>query len=241
MNSIEEQTAAELRTLARRATPATTAAPGLAQQVLVRAGRPRRRRARVVLGACGGLSVAGLVAAGSLSGNGDYRDWTEPSGAMAPTVAISQTVLVGKNLVPQRGNVVLLRAHNQGESFETLSRVVGLPGDVVSCPAGPDGRCQAVTVSGHRLNEFWLHVATAPFAAVAVPAGHAFLLSDARDNAVDSRSYGPQPLDEVLGVVVARVQENGQREALPGAPPHTLPEGGQPIDPANPVPPARSN
>lgn len=241
MNSTEEQTASVLKALAVRAAPATTAQPALAQLVLARTTRPRRRRAKVVLGSLGALSVAGVIAAASLTGNGDYRNWTQPSGAMAPTVAVSQTVLVGKKIAPQRGDVVLLEAVNGGEPFEMLSRVIGLPGDIVSCPAKPDGSCQAVTVSGQTLNEFWLQTATAPFAEVEVPEGHAFLLGDARDKAVDSRIFGPQPLDEVLGVVVARFNDDGQRLALPGTPPHELPEGGTPIDPANPVPPARSS
>lgn len=240
MNDTEEQTASALRSLAQRAATATTASPGMAQHVLTQRTTTRRRQVQVGVSALGLLTVAGLVAAASLTGNGDYREWTQPSGAMSPTVAVSQTVLVGKGLAPQRGDVVLLEAANGGETFEALSRVIGLPGDIVSCPAEPDGSCKAVIVSGQTLQEPWLQSQTAPFAQVVVPEGRVFLLGDARDQAVDSRVIGPQPVKAVLGVVVARFNDEGQREALPGAPSHELPEGGTPIDPANPVPPART-
>jgi len=240
VNSTEERTATVLRSLAQRAAPATTASPGLAQLVLTRVASPRRRQAKAGLSALGLLIVAGVAAAASLTGNGDYREWTQPSGAMSPTVAVSQTVLVGKQLAPQRGDVVLLEAANGGETSESLSRVIGLPGDTVSCPAEPDGTCKAVIVSGRALDEPWLRSETAPFAGVLVPQGHAYLLGDARDAASDSRLIGPQSLNAVLGVVVARFDDDGQRQAVPGTPPHALPEADKPIDPADPVPPART-
>lgn len=52
---------------------------------------------------------------------------------------------------------------------------------------------------------------------------------------------GAQQLDAVFGVVVARIGEGGRRESLPGSPVRPLPGGEKPVDPANPVPPARSN
>lgn len=235
MNDTEEQTANALRSLALRAAPATTAPPGMAQHVLTQAATPRRRQIQVGLSAVGLLTVAGVVAAASLGGNGDYLQWTQPSGAMSPTVAISQNVLVEKDMTPQRGDVVLLEAANGGQTFEALSRVIGLPGDTVSCPVAPDGACKAVVVSGQTLQETWLRSETAPFNQVAVPEGHVFVLGDARDQARDSRYIGPQPLAAVLGVVVARFNDGGQPEWLPGAPLHEIPEGGTPIDPANPV------
>lgn len=137
MNDTEDLTASALRTLAQRAATATVAPPGIAQHVLSQTNATRRRRVQIGMSAVGLLTVAGLVAAASLTGNGDYREWTQPSGAMSPTVAVSQTVLVGKGLAPQRGDIVLLEATNGSERFETLSRVIGLPGDIVSCPAEP--------------------------------------------------------------------------------------------------------
>lgn len=240
MNATEEQTVLRLRALAEAAAPATNAPGNLAQQVLAQDARPRILRVKPALIAFAALATTGVVAATAVIGNGQYREWTQPSGAMAPTVAVSQVVLVEKDLAPQRGDVVLIELDNGQETFEALSRVVGLPGDSVSCPAEPDGTCRAVQVNGLPLRETWLQTPTEPFEKTEVDAGAAFLLGDARDQAVDSRLIGTQRLDSILGVVVARFVEGGRRQALPGAPRHELPEGGQPIDPANPVPPARA-
>jgi hypothetical protein len=59
-----------------------------------------------------------------------------------------------------------------------------------------------------------------------------------RSFAADSRIVGPRPLDAVRGVVIARITAGGQRENLPGAPPHALPDHGVPVDPAGRVPQA---
>lgn len=246
MNSTEEQTAQQLRLLVQRAAPTITAHPQLAKQVLARAAtvhrpwdpRHMRRRTKVGVSIIVAASLVGAVAAGSLVGRSDYQKWIQPSIAMNPTVKVSQTVLLGKQLTPGRGDVVLLEANDGRGTYELLSRVIGLPGDTVSCPAEADGTCKAVVVSGQARQEPWLTSRTEPFASVSVPANQLFLLGDARDAARDSRFIGPQRLDSVLGVVIARYNAKGEREALPGAPRHELPDEHQNIDPAGPVPPS---
>lgn len=239
MNSTEEATSAELRALVDQAAPATTPPPGLARLVLDRKRRQRRTRVNRAATALGAATVAGILAAASLTGSGDYRDWTQPSGAMEPTVGISQVVTLNKTLAPQRGDVVALKADDgTGRAFEMLSRVIGLPGDTVECPATTDGSCEAVIVSGERLDEPWILAPTAPFPRTAVPEGRVFLLGDARDAARDSRYIGPQRLDAVFGVAVARATGSGPRQRIPGAPVHEIPERGDPVDPADPVPPS---
>lgn len=249
MNATEQATAERLRALAAAAAPASTASPDLAEQVLARlrtdgtapgrhGDRPSRRR-RLLL-AAGAAGLAATLAAAGYAGRGDHREWTQPSAAMAPTVQVGQQVVVGKRIEPARGDVVLVEAKDGPATFETLGRVVGLPGDTVSCPPGPDGLCTAVTVSGEPLREPWITSPTAPFAPVRVPGGSFFFLGDARDAANDSRLLGPQSLDAVLGVVVARVEPDGTLGRLPGTPAHPVPDGQRPVDPADPVPPART-
>jgi len=238
-NSTEEATATELRALVEQSAPATVAPPGLARLVLDRTKRRRRTRISRAATALGAATVAGVVAAASLTGSGDYRDWTQPSGAMEPTVGISQVVTLNKTLAPQRGDVVALKADDgTGRAFEMLSRVIGLPGDTVECPATADGSCEAVIVSGDRLNEPWILTPTPPFPRTAVPEGRMFLLGDARDAARDSRYIGPQRLDAVIGVAVARATGSGPRQRIPGTPEHDIPERGDPVDPTDPVAPS---
>jgi signal peptidase I len=239
MNSTEEQTAAALRSLVEQGATATTAPPGLARLVL---DRTKRRRTRVKRAATtlGVTAVATIVAAASLTGSGDYREWIQPSDAMAPTVDISQAVTLNTTLTPQRGDVVAVTVIDDGygQTFELLSRVIGLPDDTVECPATKNGTCDGVVVSGEQLHEPWIITPTAPFSRTAVPEGRVFLLGDARDAARDSREIGLQHLDEILGVAVARVTGNGPRQSIPGTAEHKIPERGDPVDPADPIPPS---
>ena len=236
MNATDEQTMTQLKELAAAAGPATHARPDLARQVLDRIA-DRRLGPAPMLSVLGGLVAIGAIAAAALSDGGDYRQWTQPSGAMRPTVAVGQTVVLGAELTPQRGDVVLVKATSGDKTWESLGRVIGLPDDTVSCPPQQDGTCQAVVVSGRPLREPWLKVPTEPFPPTAIGPEELFLLGDARDQANDSRFIGPQPFDAVLGVVIARIAPDGSRERLPGAPRRELPDGTFP-DPADPVPPA---
>lgn len=224
--------------LVRTASPAITAPPDLAAAVL-RARLARRRSARVRVAAAGAAVAAGLaVAAAVLPGGGTYFDYTQPSAAMEPTVAVGQVVVAHKTLEPERGDLVILLAQAGDQEFELLSRAVGLPGDVVECPDDGRGRCDGLVVSGRRVPEPWLREATAPFGPVVVEEGQLFVLGDARGAANDSRYIGTQERTRVRGVVVAVRSADGALVAPAGAPRHELPGGDRPVDPADPVPPA---
>ena len=228
MTEVEDQ----LRELAGRSAPAIVAPDGLAARVLtVRRSRSRWRRGRAVVGVV-------AVGAAALTGHGEYLRHFQPSSAMEPTVGAGQEVVLRRGAVPERGDVVLTLVRSPRESYETLSRVIGLPGEVVACPDDGTGRCAAVEVDGRALVEPYAAV-TEPFAAVRVPAGQAFLMGDDRGVANDSRQLGPQRLSDVRGAVVARVNADGALERLPGTPRRPLPEGSDVVDPAGPVPGSR--
>lgn len=210
---------------------------GLAGLVVVEHRRRSRSRRRF-LGGVGALALTGALAAAALPERGDYKKYEQPSGATAPTVAAGQQVVLRRDAVPERGDVVLFTVRTAGEAFESLSRVVGLPGDVVSCPEDGAGRCDAVVVSGKELDEPWLTAATEPFGPVTVGAGLVFLLGDSRDAANDSRYVGTQQLADVMGAVVARVEPDGTLVPLPSTPRRPLPEGEDIVDPSDVVPPA---
>src|SRR3712207_5252765 len=109
-----------------------------------------------------------------------------------------------------------------------IKRVIGLPGDVVSCCT--DGK---VTVNGQPLDEPYVYLsaskAQAPFETVTVPPGHLFLMGDHRDGSADSRFHGPVPIEKVVGrafavffpfnrIRVLEVPEPFDQAALPASP-----------------------
>ncbi len=243
MNHTIDDTAAQLRTLAAQAEPTAVARPDLAAGVLRRArGQRRTRRLRnVLLGFGGGVVVLATLAAGVVLGRTDFFTVVPLSSAMQPTLDFDQRVILDRSLVPARGDVVQARAVFEGEEFDLLSRVIGLPGDTVACPAGPDGRCRAVEVNGVALAEPYPGAyVTDPFAAVTVPAGRMFLLGDRRPIARDSRHLGPLPLDAVSGVAVRIRDADGVEHAVPGAPAHDGPGDGDNVDPPGEKPETRA-
>ncbi|MEV4417735.1 signal peptidase I [Catellatospora sp. NPDC049609] len=243
MTPILDDPAQRLRELAAAAAPATRARADLAADVL-RQARQRRRRGRwrrALLGAGCGAAVLATLAASTLLGRTDFFTVLPLSGAMKPTLALDERVILDRSAAPARGDVVLARAVFEGEEFDLLSRVIGLPGDTVACPAGPDGRCPAVEVNGAPLAEpYAAATGTAPFAAVTVPPGRMFLLGDNREIARDSRHLGPLPLEAVSGVAVRIRGVDGQVRTVPGAPPHDGPGDTDNVDPPGPKPETRA-
>jgi signal peptidase I len=83
-----------------------------------------------------------------------------------------------------------------------VKRVVALAGDRVGLA---DGR---LVVNGQRQSEDYVDLASVDsvyFGPEVVPAGSVFVLGDDRADSVDSRDYGPVPLDRVLGRVLWRL------------------------------------
>lgn len=253
-----------LQALAAAGAPSVHAPPLLAERVVALHHRSVRRRR---VGAS--LALVGLVAGGTVAARGDgegrFYDVYLPSESMAPTVAATEHLVADRTLTPGRDDVVELRVSNAGDTFSTVRRLIGLPGDVIACPAGTDGSCHAWTRNGQPLPEPWVGrdpsydpteseqpalpgffvgrgEAIAAFPAVTVTPGHVFLLGDNRDNAVDSRLTDPalQELAGITGVGVEVVGTDGRRRAIPGAPRHDVPGAGGSVDPAGPPPPAKS-
>lgn len=49
--------------------------------------------------------------------------------------------------------LVIVSWTDEGLTYEGISRVMGLEGDVVSCPAGASGRCEAVLDDGEPVTD----------------------------------------------------------------------------------------
>ena len=147
-----------------------------------------------------------------------------PSSSMEDTLLIDDRVLVNKISYQtgdiQRGDVIVFddprggfeepeenvlqsALRNLFESVglvtprsEFIKRVIGLPGDVV------EGRDGVVHVNGEPLVEPYLKepdVPIPPFGPVEVPSDSLFVMGDNRRASQDSRSFGPIPVDDVLG------------------------------------------
>lgn len=238
--STDAQAAEELRRLAMVAAPAVQADPNLAETVLDRSRREQRirrlRNAAVSVG--GSVVVLAALAAPTLLGQGEFFTVTHPSRNMESTVGIGERVIFSRELSPDRGDVVIVRLANGDQAYDSIMRVVALPGDTVGCPADSAGRCDAIVVNGIPVPEPYLGSAvTEPFPTRTVPAHTVFLLGDNRPVANDSRFIGPIKLADVNGVAVSIKDCHGQTRPIPGAPAHDGPDERDNIDPAGPVPP----
>ncbi len=95
---------------------------------------------------------------------------------------------------PERGDVVVIRLESQGDEL-LIKRVIGLPGDVVEIHDG------LVFVNDQPLNEPYVagYTTTGFFAPTTIPPLQIFVLGDNRGFSNDSRSFGPIPLEDVVG------------------------------------------
>jgi signal peptidase I len=128
-----------------------------------------------------------------------------PSDSMIPTLAQGDRVLVNKLSYDahdiNRGDVVVFNrpdalVASPGDPEDLIKRVVGLPGETV------DSRRGVVYVDGRKLHEPYLEMGISTYnleTPVVVPDDHVLVLGDNRGNSTDGRSFGPIPVDSVVG------------------------------------------
>ena len=151
-----------------------------------------------------------------------------PSASMEPTLVKGDRVLVEKVSYwfgePDRGDVVVferrlpgltgsdevedesvfsdirnafreLFGFPTGTSQDFIKRVIGVEGDTV------EGRDGEVLVNGEPIEEEYLPggYETEPFLPIDVPENMIFVMGDNRANSEDSRSFGPIPVENVIG------------------------------------------
>lgn len=123
--------------------------------------------------------------------------------SMVPTLQDSQRYLLNRWVLyfraPHRDDIVVLR--DPADNGFSVKRVVAVGGDTVRFAKGH------VYVNDHELPEPYLAPGTATFSA-----SHAqtftcskdqyFVLGDNRPRSVDSRSYGPVPRANILGLII---------------------------------------
>lgn len=146
------------------------------------------------------VAVLGGVAGARLSVLDPVR---VSSGSMAPTVCTGDVVVVN-HLAPRggvdRGDVVTFASPVDGT--EQIKRVVAVAGQRVGIADA------LLVVDGRVVAEPYVDAATIDgvyFGPVLVPEGTVFVMGDARELSVDSRAFGPVPLDAVDGRLSGRL------------------------------------
>ena len=123
------------------------------------------------------------------------------SDSMSPTLNKGAVVLVQKlDRTPERGDLVTFDSPLDGE--RNVKRVVGVGGDVV------DIRDAVLHVNGRDVQEAYVDLASIDalyYGPVTVPDDAVLVMGDRRAGSIDSRSFGPIPLEELTGVVLVRL------------------------------------
>jgi signal peptidase I len=117
--------------------------------------------------------------------------------SMEPNLHTTQRVVVEKVTYrflhgPRRGDIVVIDMPEQSEML--IKRVVGLPGEVIEVRRGQ------VFVEGEKLEEPWtVNQGGGNYGPHTIPPLHVFVLGDNRGASNDSRSFGPVPIEHIVG------------------------------------------
>lgn len=99
--------------------------------------------------------------------------------------------------VPDRGDIVVLQPPVADATDPYIKRVIALPGETVSFQDGD------VYIDGVKLDEPYIEDGITECSGFChqgtVPEGYVFVLGDNRGHSSDSRSFGPVPLENIIG------------------------------------------
>ena len=100
--------------------------------------------------------------------------------------------------IPTRGTIVtFLHPYDSNEML--VKRVIGLPGEEIAIKRG------VVYINGQQLAEpYVVYHDAVSMSTIQIPEDSIFVMGDNRPESGDSRSFGPVPMDRMLGVVVLR-------------------------------------
>jgi signal peptidase I len=117
--------------------------------------------------------------------------------SMEPNLHSTQRVVVEKVTYrfshgPRRGDIVVIDLPDQAEML--IKRVVGLPGETIEVRGGK------VYIDGEELSEHWaVNPGGGSYGRQTVPPLHIFVMGDNRGASNDSRSFGPVPIEHIVG------------------------------------------
>lgn len=146
------------------------------------------------------VAAVGLVVGVALVRATVVSPYVVESDSMTPTVGEGAVVLVDKvstSWDPVERDDLVVFATDDGLA---LKRVVGVAGDVVAI------RDAVTYLNGARVREPYVDRASIDatyWGPVKVPNGHVLVLGDQRESSIDSRWYGPVPIGDIRGKVVA--------------------------------------
>lgn len=118
--------------------------------------------------------------------------------SMEPNLHADQRLVVEKISyrfhAPQRFDIVVIKPPSQGNEL-LIKRLIGLPGERI------DIRDGHVYIDGEMLEEPYLTQQTQSgrHDRLTVPPLHVYVLGDNRNHSNDSRSFGPVPIEDVVG------------------------------------------
>jgi len=119
--------------------------------------------------------------------------------SMVPTFDSGEFVIVSKLSYKlgefDRGDVVVFHLPRDPDQ-DYIKRIIGLPGDLVVVDEGE------VYVNGHQLGEPYINAPPTYNGEWQISDDQLFVLGDNRNNSSDSHSWGPVPLDLIVGKAV---------------------------------------
>jgi signal peptidase I len=117
--------------------------------------------------------------------------------SMRPTLLSGEWIVVNRVTYrvgsPQRGDVVVFLPPTNAQTDDLIKRVIGLPGETLEIRDG------SVWINGRLLEETYAAGSTSPENRWQVGAGEVFVMGDNRSVSLDSRSFGPIPVNEIVG------------------------------------------
>ena len=133
------------------------------------------------------------------------------SGAsMEPTFSTGNYLLIDEVTyrlrAPERGEVVVFRYPND-PSVYYIKRIIGLPGERVIVKNGEIKIINGQHPDGIKIDETYLDINLKTLGNIdsALDANDYFVMGDNRSFSYDSRSWGPLPKDNIVGIVRLRL------------------------------------
>jgi signal peptidase I len=117
--------------------------------------------------------------------------------SMRPTLISGEWIVVSRLTyklgAPKRGDVVVFLPPTNAQTDDLIKRVIGLPGETVEIRSG------LVYIDGKALDESYAVGPTVPDNLWKLTAGQLFVMGDNRQLSLDSRSFGPILMSNVVG------------------------------------------